>query len=87
MSDQAKIKFDDYSWALNTLISHIYSCFQIKKKYAYPSAAVEEKSFPEELMKLIAHGGYFKRRAKKDPQLDSDTIHTIGNASVVLISD
>ncbi|XP_020563328.1 protein JBTS17 isoform X3 [Oryzias latipes] len=64
-------------WYVSRLGRARHILHKIKKKYAYPSAAVEEKSFPEELMKLIAHGGYFKRRAKKDPQLDSDTIHTI----------
>ncbi|RVE65772.1 hypothetical protein OJAV_G00120160 [Oryzias javanicus] len=64
-------------WYISRLSSVRHILYKIKKKYAYPSAAMEEKSFPEELVKLIAHGGHFKRRAKKESQLGIDTIYTI----------
>ncbi|KAF6733239.1 uncharacterized protein FQA47_000825 [Oryzias melastigma] len=64
-------------WYISRLSRVRHILHKIKKKYAYPSAAMEEKSFPEELVKLISHGGHFKRRAKKENQLGTDTIHTI----------
>lgn len=51
--------------------------FQLKKKYSYPSAAKEEKAFPEGLTKFIARTGFFKLGPNEDGQLDPDIIQTI----------
>lgn len=56
-------------------------CFQIKKKYPYPSVPERETDFPEGLAKFITRQGFFKRGSVRDGQLDPDTFQTIGNMS------
>ncbi|PWA26913.1 hypothetical protein CCH79_00000898 [Gambusia affinis] len=62
-------------WYVRCLRRARHILHKIKKKYSYPSAAQEEKTFPEGLMKLISHSGFFRRDSNKD--LDPDTIQTI----------
>lgn len=50
---------------------------QIKKKYSYPSAAEEEKAFPDGLTKFITRSGFFRRGPNNDGRLDPDSIQTI----------
>ncbi|XP_041826553.1 ciliogenesis and planar polarity effector 1 isoform X3 [Melanotaenia boesemani] len=64
-------------WYISHLRRARHILYKIKKKYSYPSAAQEEKAFPEGLMKFISRGGYFRLGPKKDGHLDCDTIHTI----------
>ncbi|KAM9306622.1 LOW QUALITY PROTEIN: ciliogenesis and planar polarity effector 1 [Pholidichthys leucotaenia] len=47
----------------------------IRTRYSCPSAAAEEKTLPEGLMKFVGRGGFFRRRTAKD--LDPDSIQTI----------
>nr|XP_020474269.1 protein JBTS17 isoform X2 [Monopterus albus] len=62
-------------------ISHLRRARQllhkIKKKYSYPTAADEEKPFPEGLMKFVTRRGFFRQGPNKDGHLDPDTIQTI----------
>ncbi|KAM4532203.1 ciliogenesis and planar polarity effector 1 [Fundulus diaphanus] len=62
-------------WYVGRLRRARHILHKIKKKYSYPSAAEEEETFPEGLMKLISRSGYFRRDSNKD--LDPDTIQTI----------
>ncbi|KAM8743852.1 ciliogenesis and planar polarity effector 1 isoform 3-T4 [Acanthopagrus schlegelii] len=64
-------------WYISHLRRARHLLHKIKKKYSYPSAAEEEKAFPESLMKFVTRGGFFKRGPNKDGQLDPDTIQTI----------
>lgn len=57
-------------------------CFQIKKKYPYPSVPEQETDFPEGLAKFKTRQGYFKRGAGKNGQMDTDTIQTVGKLSL-----
>lgn len=61
----------------------MWFCVQIKKKYAYPSAAEEEKDFPEGLMRFVSRGGFFRRGPNNDGRLDPDTIQTISKTSLL----
>ncbi|XP_017163381.1 uncharacterized protein C5orf42 homolog isoform X3 [Poecilia reticulata] len=62
-------------WYINRLRRARHILHKIKKKYSYPSAAQEEKTLPEGLMKLISRPGFFSRDSNK--KLDPDTIQTI----------
>ncbi|XP_014824963.1 PREDICTED: uncharacterized protein C5orf42 homolog isoform X3 [Poecilia mexicana] len=62
-------------WYISRLRRARHVLHKIKKKYSYPSAAQEEKTLPEGLMKLISRPGFFGRDSNKD--LDPDTIQTI----------
>ena len=62
---------------LKVILSSIWCCFQIKKKYSYPAATEAEKAFPEGLMKFVTRSGFFRLGPNKDGHLDSDTIQTI----------
>ncbi|XP_023193921.1 protein JBTS17 isoform X1 [Xiphophorus maculatus] len=62
-------------WYISCLRRARHILHKIKKKYSYPSAAQEEKTFTEGLMKLISRSGFFRRDSNKD--LDPDTIQTI----------
>ncbi|XP_068429824.1 ciliogenesis and planar polarity effector 1 isoform X2 [Clinocottus analis] len=64
-------------WYISHLRRARHVLHKIKKKYAYPSAAEEEKAFPEGLMKFVSHSGFFRRGPNKDGHLDPDTIQTI----------
>ncbi|KAM3599738.1 uncharacterized protein V6R79_010631 [Siganus canaliculatus] len=64
-------------WYIGHLRRARHLLHKIKKKYSYPSAAKEEKAFPEGLMKFVSRGGYFRRGPNKDGCLDPDTIQTI----------
>ncbi|XP_035990365.1 LOW QUALITY PROTEIN: ciliogenesis and planar polarity effector 1 [Fundulus heteroclitus] len=62
-------------WYVGRLRRARHILHKIKKKYSYPSAAEEEETFPEGLMKLISRSGYFRRDSNKEQ--DPDTIQTI----------
>ncbi|XP_059214508.1 ciliogenesis and planar polarity effector 1 [Centropristis striata] len=64
-------------WYISHLRRARHILHKIKKKYAYPSAAEEEKAFPEGLMRFVTRSGFFKRGPNKDGHLDPDTIQTI----------
>ncbi|MED6246047.1 hypothetical protein ATANTOWER_012112, partial [Ataeniobius toweri] len=64
-------------WYISRLRRARHILHKIQNKYSYPSAAQEEKTFPEGLMKMISRSGYFRRDPKKDGHLDPDTIQTI----------
>ncbi|XP_062290536.1 ciliogenesis and planar polarity effector 1 [Scomber scombrus] len=64
-------------WYISHLRRARHLLHKIKKKYSYPSAAEEEKAFPEGLMKFVTRSGFFKRGPNKDGHLDSDIIQTI----------
>ncbi|XP_070707145.1 ciliogenesis and planar polarity effector 1 [Pempheris klunzingeri] len=64
-------------WYISHLRRARHLLHKIKKKYSYPSAAEEEKAFPEGLMKFITRSGFFRRGPNKDGHLDPDTIRTI----------
>ncbi|XP_038152752.1 ciliogenesis and planar polarity effector 1 isoform X1 [Cyprinodon tularosa] len=64
-------------WYISRLRRARHILHKIKKKYSYPSAAEEENTFPEGLLKLISRSGYFRRDPNKDDHLDPDTIQTI----------
>ncbi|XP_027137955.1 ciliogenesis and planar polarity effector 1 isoform X4 [Larimichthys crocea] len=64
-------------WYISHLRRARHLLHKIKKKYSYPSAAEEEKTFPEGLMKFVTRSGFFKRGPNKDGHLDPDTIQTI----------
>ncbi|KAM9338429.1 ciliogenesis and planar polarity effector 1 [Symphorus nematophorus] len=64
-------------WYISHLRRARHLLHKIKKKYSYPSAAEEEKAFPEGLMKFITRSGFFRRGPNKDGHLDPDTIQTI----------
>ncbi|XP_076614742.1 ciliogenesis and planar polarity effector 1 [Chaetodon auriga] len=64
-------------WYISHLRRARHLLHKIKKKYSYPSAAVEEKAFPEGLMRFVTHSGFFRRGPNKDGHLDPDTIQTI----------
>ncbi|XP_073334518.1 ciliogenesis and planar polarity effector 1 [Pagrus major] len=64
-------------WYISHLRRARHLLHKIKKKYSYPSAAEEEKVFPESLMKFVTRGGFFRQGPNKDGHLDPDTIQTI----------
>ncbi|XP_037609215.1 ciliogenesis and planar polarity effector 1 isoform X4 [Sebastes umbrosus] len=64
-------------WYISHLRRARHVLHKIKKKYSYPSAAEEEKAFPEGLMKFVTRSGFFRRGPNKDRHLDPDTIQTI----------
>ncbi|XP_047229174.1 ciliogenesis and planar polarity effector 1 isoform X4 [Girardinichthys multiradiatus] len=64
-------------WYISRLRRARHILHKIQNKYSYPSAAQEENTFPEGLMKMISRSGYFRRDPKKDGHLDPDTIQTI----------
>nr|XP_040053253.1 ciliogenesis and planar polarity effector 1 isoform X3 [Gasterosteus aculeatus aculeatus] len=64
-------------WYIGHLRRARHILHKIKKKYAYPSAAEEEKDFPEGLMRFVSRGGFFRRGPNNDGRLDPDTIQTI----------
>ncbi|XP_031711728.1 ciliogenesis and planar polarity effector 1 isoform X1 [Anarrhichthys ocellatus] len=64
-------------WYISHLRRARHILHKIKKKYAYPSAAEEERAFPEGLMKFVSRRGFFRRGPNKDGHLDADTIQTI----------
>ncbi|XP_054468861.1 ciliogenesis and planar polarity effector 1 [Anoplopoma fimbria] len=64
-------------WYISHLRRAKHILHKIKKKYAYQSAAEEEKAFPEGLTKFISRSGFFRQGPNKDGHLDPDTIQTI----------
>ncbi|XP_029300430.1 LOW QUALITY PROTEIN: ciliogenesis and planar polarity effector 1 [Cottoperca gobio] len=64
-------------WYISQLRHSRHILRKIKKKYSYPSAAQEEKAFPEGLMKFVTRGGFFRRGPNKDGHLDPDTVQTL----------
>ncbi|XP_042251450.1 ciliogenesis and planar polarity effector 1 isoform X3 [Thunnus maccoyii] len=64
-------------WYISHLRRARHLLHKIKKKYSYPSAAEEEKPFPEGLMKFVTRSGFFRRGPNKDGHLDPDIIQTI----------
>ncbi|KAM8829024.1 ciliogenesis and planar polarity effector 1 [Spinachia spinachia] len=64
-------------WYISHLRRARHILHKIKKKYAYPSAAEEEKAFPEGLTRFVSRGGFFRRGPNNDGRLDPDTIQTI----------
>ncbi|KAM6975927.1 LOW QUALITY PROTEIN: ciliogenesis and planar polarity effector 1 [Tautogolabrus adspersus] len=64
-------------WYIGHLRRARHILHKIKKKYSYPSAAEEEKAFPEGLMKFVTRSGFFRRGPYKEGHLDPDTIQTI----------
>ncbi|KAM9841669.1 LOW QUALITY PROTEIN: ciliogenesis and planar polarity effector 1 [Aulostomus maculatus] len=63
-------------WYISHLRRARHILYKIKKKYAYPSAAEQEKAFSEGLMKFVTRSGFFTQH-KKDKNLDPDTVQTI----------
>ncbi|XP_030599039.1 ciliogenesis and planar polarity effector 1 isoform X3 [Archocentrus centrarchus] len=64
-------------WYISSLRRARHLLHKIKKKYSYPSAAGEEKAFPEGLLKFITRSGFFRRGPNNDGHLDPDSIQTI----------
>ncbi|XP_044029035.1 ciliogenesis and planar polarity effector 1 isoform X2 [Siniperca chuatsi] len=64
-------------WYISHLRRARHLLHKIKKKYSYPSAAEEEKAFPEGLMKFVTRSGFFRQGPNKDGHLDPDSIQTI----------
>ncbi|CAJ1070587.1 ciliogenesis and planar polarity effector 1 isoform X1 [Xyrichtys novacula] len=66
-------------WYITNLRRGRHILHKIKKKYSCPSAAEEEKTVPEDLMKFVSRSGFFRtnRGPKKDSHLDPDTVQTI----------
>ncbi|KAM7392880.1 hypothetical protein PAMA_007814 [Pampus argenteus] len=64
-------------WYISHLRRSKHLLHKIKKKYSYPSAAEEEKTFPEGLMKFVTRSGFFRPEPNKDGHLDPDIIQTI----------
>uniref|UniRef100_A0A3Q3FV11 Ciliogenesis and planar polarity effector 1 n=1 Tax=Labrus bergylta TaxID=56723 RepID=A0A3Q3FV11_9LABR len=64
-------------WYISHLRRARHILHKIKKKYSYPSAAEEEKAFPDGLMKFVTRSGFFRRGPNKEGHLDPDTIQTI----------
>ncbi|XP_037341338.2 ciliogenesis and planar polarity effector 1 [Pungitius pungitius] len=64
-------------WYISHLRRARHVLHKIKKKYAYPSAAEEEKAFPEGLTRFVSRGGFFRRGPNNDGRLDPDTVQTI----------
>ncbi|KAK7898647.1 hypothetical protein WMY93_019500 [Mugilogobius chulae] len=62
-------------WYISQLRRTRHILYKMKKKYSYPCASQEEKSFPEGLLKFINRSGHFKRRPKKN--FDAGTVQTI----------
>eukprot|EP00064_Thunnus_orientalis_P007705 superscaffoldBa00000871_g7727 len=69
-------------WYISHLRRARHLLHKIKKKYSYPSAAEEEKPFPEGLMKFVTRSGFFRRGPNKDGHLDPDIIRTIRSCVV-----
>ncbi|XP_074546537.1 ciliogenesis and planar polarity effector 1 isoform X2 [Halichoeres trimaculatus] len=64
-------------WYISSLRRARHVLHKIKTKYRDPSAASEEKAFPESLMKFVSPSGIFRRGPKKDGCLDPDTVQVI----------
>ncbi|XP_047185530.1 ciliogenesis and planar polarity effector 1 isoform X1 [Scophthalmus maximus] len=64
-------------WYITHLRRARHLLHKIKRKYSYPGAAEEERTFPEGLMKFVTHSGFFRRGPNKDGHLDTDAIQTI----------
>ncbi|XP_060918031.1 ciliogenesis and planar polarity effector 1 [Labrus mixtus] len=64
-------------WYISHLRRARHILHKIKKKYSYPSAAEEEKAFPDGLMKFVTRSGFLRRGPNKEGHLDPDTIQTI----------
>ncbi|XP_029025275.1 ciliogenesis and planar polarity effector 1 [Betta splendens] len=64
-------------WYISRLRRARHILHKIKKKYCYPSAAEEEKIFPEGLLKFVTRSGFFRQGPNKDGHLDPDSIQII----------
>ncbi|XP_029921144.1 ciliogenesis and planar polarity effector 1 isoform X2 [Myripristis murdjan] len=64
-------------WYISHLRRARHLLHKIKQKYSHPSAAKEERAFPEGLMKFVTYGGFFRRGPNGDGCLDPVTIQTI----------
>ncbi|KAM3874280.1 ciliogenesis and planar polarity effector 1 [Diretmus argenteus] len=64
-------------WYISHLRRARHLLHKIKQKYSHPSAAEEEKPFPQGLTKFVTRSGFFRRGANGDGLLDPITIQTI----------
>uniref|UniRef100_UPI003AAFEDE3 ciliogenesis and planar polarity effector 1 n=1 Tax=Centroberyx gerrardi TaxID=166262 RepID=UPI003AAFEDE3 len=64
-------------WYISRLRRARHILHKIKQKYSHPSAAEEERAFPEGLMKFVTRRGFFRRGPDEDGRLDPATIQTI----------
>ncbi|XP_061703718.1 ciliogenesis and planar polarity effector 1 isoform X3 [Syngnathoides biaculeatus] len=62
-------------WYVRNLRRAHHLLHKIKTKYAYPSFPKEEKALPEDLLKFVCRGGFFKTGHGKD--LDPNSTQTI----------
>lgn len=54
-------------WYLSQLRRARHILYKIKKKYSYPNTELEERPFPDGLMKFINQSGHFRSKKDMDP--------------------